>query len=478
MKGLYSLMIWIAVAAVTGCKPHKETAAALHQPVPQVYAPGADSLPATPQSWRTLIFDSTLTRLIDSALVYNFELRTASQQMEMARAGVRLHKGIRLPDLNFNAQVGVRRFGDYTMDGVGNYDTKFSPNLSSKQQIPDPLPDYYIGLQSSWEIDLWGKLKHKKKAAALRFMESQHGRNLVVTNLVAQVTSAWFELIAITNELKILEENMALQEDALETLTAQMQAGKANQLGVDMMKAQLLNSKAVYAQTLQFKTEITNQLSFLCGSYSVSAIPDSVFALKYVPDSLASGVPSDLLRNRPDILQAEMQMKAAQADVVAAKTAFYPSLNINAAMGYQAFNAALLVETPASVAYSVLGGLTAPLLNRRRIKADLMHAEAGKKMAYINYEKTVVNSFMEVFNALSNISTTRQMLELKQEEAGMFRQSVHTSSELFKAGRAGYLEVIVAQRNALQSQIELVNYKKKQQLATINLYRSLGGGWR
>jgi multidrug efflux system outer membrane protein len=473
-------LIYITFISLTvwSCRPQKEETNAFNKTIPNQYATRSDSVSRDLANWRTFIFDSALTQLIDSALKYNFELRTADQRVESALANVRLNKRIRLPDLNANVQGGLRKFGYYTMDGVGNYDTKFSPNITKDQIIPEHLPDYYIGFQSTWEIDLWGKLKSRKRAAAARLIASQHGRNLIVTDVVAQVSSVYFELIAITSELKILKNNIALQERAAETVSAQMQAGKANQLGVDMTRAQLLNSKAIYAERLQRKIEYTNLLNFMCGRFPTDIVNDSSFVNKYTPDSILTGIPSDLLQNRPDILQAEMELRAANADVHSARAAFYPSLNINAGIGYQAFNAALLLETPASIAYSVLGGLTAPLLNRRKIKAELMNSQAAKKQAYINYEKTVVNGFMEVYNAVTTIRATREMLLLKQEEADIFKASVETSTELFKAGRAGYLEVVLAQQNALQSQMQLVDIQKRKQQAAINLYKTLGGGWQ
>ncbi len=475
-KILYMLPV---IMVLFGCRSDKDVRKERVSQIPTYYpVNAADSLSYTPANWRTLLFDSTLVRIIDTALVHNYDLKEAFQNVEIARSGLRFTKGIRLPEWNMNAAAGIRRFGHYTMDGIGNYDTRFSPNLSSKELIPDPLPDYYIGLQSSWEIDLWGRLKNKKRSALLRFLASQSGKNFVLTNLVAEVSEAYFDLLAVTNELNILEDNIELQQNAVEVITAQMKTGKANQLAVDMMKAQLLNSKSAYAEALQRKTECMNKLRFLCGGVEMNLPSDSLFKANHVADSLKVGIPSDLLQNRPDIKQAELELAASNADLASAKAAFYPSLNINAAIGYQAFNAALLVETPTSVAYNVLGGLSAPLLNRRRIKADLMMAEAEKKRAYINYEKVVFNGFIEVYNALSNINTTREALRLKQQEADIFKASINTSAELFKAGRAGYLEVILSQRNALQSQLELISVKKRQQQAIIYLYRSIGGGWQ
>jgi outer membrane protein TolC len=188
-------------------------------------------------------------------------------------------------------------------------------------------------------------------------------------------------------------------------------------------------------------------------------------------------VPSRLLENRPDIKQAEYELLSTNANLFTAKAAFYPSLNITGAVGLQAFKA-LLFLNPSSFAMNTFGGLTAPLLNRRQIISDLMVAKADQKMAYTNYQKTIVNSFTEVYNHLNLIQNTNDMYDLKTQEVDVLRQSINNSSELFRSGRATYLEVIMAQKNALQSQIELINLKKRQYGAVIGLYKSLGGGWR
>jgi len=172
-----------------------------------------------------------------------------------------------------------------------------------------------------------------------------------------------------------------------------------------------------------------------------------------------------------------MELLATNADLKSAKAAFYPSLNISGFLGLQSFNALLLLEAPASLAYNAMGGLTAPLLNRRRLKADLMNAKSEQRQAYINYEKNVVNGFIEVYNALNRLNNTKQMYITKMEEVEVLKQSIFTSSELFKAGRATYMEILLAQKNALQSQIELNELNKKQGISIVNLYRALGGGW-
>jgi outer membrane protein TolC len=245
-----------------------------------------------------------------------------------------------------------------------------------------------------------------------------------------------------------------------------------------MTEAQLLNSKTALVGFLQKRVEQESLINFLCGTYPKNVRRTAGLQNSQIKAVLNTGLPSDILVNRPDIRQAEMELLASKADVKAARLAFFPALNINSFVGLQSFNALLLLEAPASLAYNAVGGLTAPLLNRRRLKAELMNAKAEQKSAYVNYEKNVVNGFMEVYNAINDISNTKQMLELKSEEVKILKQSALTSAELFKANRASYYEVILAQKNALQSQLELIAFQKRQNLATINLYRSLGGGWQ
>lgn len=474
-KFIYPLLV---ATVLTGCKTTDLTTGSWNKKIPEKYIASGDSTQASLKPWRELFFDPNLVSLIDSALAHNYDLREALQKIEFSRAGIKFTKGIRLPEVGLYGATGQRKFGEYTMDGVGNYDTQFSPNINSKQQIPNPLPDYYVGVQASWEIDLWGKLKNKKRAAASRFIASQYGKDLIVTNLIADVSSTYFELIALDQSMQILEENIALQQEALDIVKIQKEAGKANELAVEMLQAQLLGSKTIQAETRQKLVEAESRLNFLCGSFPKTILRDTAYYTKNTLATINTGVPSSLVKNRADIRQAETRLLAHNADVRSAKAAFYPTLTINAAVGLQSFTAMLLFESPASLAYNILGGLTAPVLNRRQLKADLMASRSEQKQAYISYEKAVVNGFTEVYIAVNNIKNTNDMYSLKSEEVKMLKQSITTSSELFKAGRANYLEIILAQKNALQSQLELVDYDKRQNTAIITLYRSLGGGWK
>lgn len=446
--------------------------------LPKSFGSLADSSRLKLPDWKDYFSDSILVSLIDEGLNSNFDLQEAVQRIESYRSQVVLNKGVLLPDGHIQAGAGVRKFGDYTVDGVGNYDTNFSPNLNSKQKLPNPVPDYSLGFQSSWEIDLWGKLRSRKKAAGARFLASVQGKNLVQSTLVALIANVYYDLLEQNAELKTLNENIRLQTRAVEIVNVQKQTGQVNQLAVEILEAQLLSSQEATIRVEQSIFEIENELNFLLGRLPqpISSLND--FLTLPLPEAFNSGVPSDLLVYRPDIQQAEMELKATRADLFSAKQAFFPSLTISSAFGFQAFNAGVLFEAPASIAYSVLGGLTGPLLNRRVLKSQLLSSKAEQRRAYIDYERKVTNGFIEVFNSLKNAENSDRMFSLKSQEVAILRQSIITSADLFISGRATYLEVVNAQKNALQSQLELAELKKRQFKARIDLYKSLGGGWK
>lgn len=476
----YKSIYFIALITLLGaCKIKQEIPQ--NRPLlamPQQFTGKLDSSIANLPTIKAFFSDSILVSLIDTAFNNNFDLQMTLQKIEVARAGVRFTKGLGKPDLAANIAVGQRRFGKYTVDGVGNFDTRFSTNIDGKQQIPDPIiPDYYVGLQSSWEIDLWGKLKSQKASAATKLLASEFGKNLVISELVALVASNYYELLILDNELDILEENIILQDRAFEIVKVLKQSGQANQLGVDLLNAQLLSSKALKVEVKQEIIEAESRVNFLLGRYPQTVSRSKVAWADVIPPKLTAVIPSSLLGNRPDIKQAEFELLATNANLFTAKAAFYPSLNLTGGLGLQSFRAIVLLN-PASFAMNTFGGLTAPLANRRQIIADLMASKADQKMAYINYQKTIVNSFTEVYNQLNAIQNTNEIYGLKTQEVEVLKQSINNSAELFRSGRATYLEVITSQKNALQSQVELINLKKRQYNAVIGLYKSLGGGWR
>ncbi len=457
------------------CKTQQVQEAMEMPKLPSAYITAADtSGNAAMISWREYFKDEFLVGLIDTALQRNLDVLAVMQRMEASRAYVKQNKGNLFPTVESFTNVARRKFGLYTMDGAGNITTP----IYEDDLVPIHLPDYHIGLQASWEADVWGKLRSMKRAALSRYLESVEAKNWAVTNLIAEVASLYYELLAMDEQQRIIAQTISLQENALEIVNVQKQVGAANGLAVQQFEAQLLNSKGLEIEITQTIVELESRMNMLLGRLPQKIKRTTALFNDTEVYQVLSGVPSQLLQNRPDVRQAEFSVAASNADLKAAKTAFYPSVNINAALGFQAFNTSFLLTTPESVAYTLIGGLVAPLINRSAIDAEFRVAKAAQREALYNYQQSIINGYVEVHNELNNIQNLERLYLLKKDEAQTLTRSVATSTELFRTGRANYLEVIVAQENTIETRLELTDVKRRQLLSTVNLYKALGGGWR
>ena len=248
-------------------------------------------------------------------------------------------------------------------------------------------------------------------------------------------------------------------------------------MAVRKFEAEVLSSKSLEFDIQQNITETENKINFLLGRFPQPIIRDKANFTDLVPATVQTGLPAQLLANRPDIKQAEYELAAAKLDVKVAKAQFYPSLGISATIGYQAFNPSYLLRTPESLIYSLAGDLAGPLINRNAIKAEYLTANAKQLQAVYDYEKTILNGYIEVANQMSKISNLQKSYDLKSKQVTALTQSIDISNDLFKAARADYFEVLMTQRDALQSKLELIETKKQQLNAVVDIYHALGGGW-
>jgi len=467
----------LVIMLVSGCTSYKSVTVSAKQDLPATYAGSADSTDIAALPPAKFFSDPYLLDLIDTALAANPDLQSALQKIEAAGASLQNSRSSLLPALNAEIGAAVRKYSDYTMDGVGNFDTNLSPDINKDQRIPDPTPDYFLGFRSAWEVDLWGKLRSRKAAALSRFLASREGYRMVVTELVSQVATLYYKLLALDRQQNIVRKNIQLQENALEIVKAQKLGGRATELAVQQFQAQLLHTRGLLYTTSQEITESETGLNFLLGGYTRKIARDTSIASLHLPATVRAGIPSQLLLHRPDIREAEAQLLAVNADIRAARAAFFPSLNLSAYTGYNAFKTALLFN-PGSIAYGLTGGLTAPIFNRRAIKADYTRSIAEGRQALYAYQRTVLTSFREVTNSLKGIENYSRLYELKQDEVASLNNAVSVANDLYLVGRASYLEVITAQRNVLDAELDLTNVKASVFLNAVNLYRSVGGGWR
>lgn len=424
-------------------------------------------------NWKEYFTDPYLIELIDTALKNNQELNIILQEIEIAKNEVRAKKGEYLPFLDLGGSAGLDKVGSYTRNGA------VEENLEVKHGVnfPEPVPDFMFGTYATWELDIWNKLRNSKKSAVSSYLATTEGKNFLITNIVAEIAETYYELMALDNLLEIVKNNIEIQKNVLEILKQQKEAARVSQLAVNRFEAQLLNTENLQFDILQKTVETENRINLLVGRYPQSIKRLSTNFKKLKLDTIHVGLPSQLLENRPDIRQAELQLVAAKLDIKAAKANFYPSFKLKAGIGFQAFSPEFLLN-PESILYSLTGDIIAPLINRNAIKAVYYNSNAKQIQAVYNYERTILNAYLDVVNQLSKINNYDKSFNIKSLEVELLVNSISISNNLFNSARADYTEVLLTQREALESNVELIEIKLKQMNAKVNIYRALGGGWK
>ncbi|AOM79947.1 TolC family protein [Pedobacter steynii] len=472
---LYRCIIALSVClAIASCKVPSVATSKANVTVPDTYDKSQDTTNTSAIPWRSFFKDKNLVDLIDTALKNNQELMITMQEIEIARNDIRIKKGALLPTVGLGAGLGVEKVGRYTSQGAGDASTEIAPG----KEMPDPLMDYTLAIHANWEVDIWKKLRNSKKAAISRYLATLEGKNFVLTNLIAEVADSYYELLAQDNQLEIVKQNIELQKNALEIVKIQKEASRSTELAVQKFQAEVMASKSLEFEILQKIKETESRINFLLGRYPQPIKRDRGSFLSLLPSVVNSGVPSQLLANRPDVKQAELELAAAKLDVKVARAEFYPSFDISASLGLQAFKPSYFLKFPESVLYSLAGDIAGPLINRNAIKAEFFNANSRQLQAMYNYERTILNAYLEVSNQLSRISNLEKSYGLKSQQVNALDKSIDASNDLFKSARVDYFEVLMTQRDALESKLELIETKKEQMNAVVHFYRDLGGGWK
>lgn len=424
--------------------------------------------------WRQFFTDPNLVSLIETALKNNQELMITLQEIEIAKSGVLAKKGRLTPTVSAGIGAGVKKAGRYTSEGAGDATTEIEPG----KEMPDPLGNFEGGLMANWEIDIWKKLRTEKESAIAHYLSTVEGKNFVLSNLIEEIADNYYELLALDNQLDIIQQYTKLQQKALEISKIQKEAAAATELAVKKFEAELAKSKATEYTIRQQITEKENEINALCGRYPQPIVRSKDDFMAIIPQTVYTGIPSQLLANRPDIKQAELELKSAKLDVEAARKEFYPTLEISATLGLEAFKPSYLVKLPESMAASLVGELAGPLINKSAIKANFQTADARQIQSLYEYDKTILNAYLDVANLMSKVKNIDQYYKLKSEETKALEQSIDIANQLFRNSRADYLEVLLNQRDALDAKMELVEAKQKQLSTVVDIYKSLGGGWK
>lgn len=469
------MTLWVAiVVTLAACAPASTIKDVRTVTVPTDFAGSLAGPSLGEVDWRTFFADDNLRALISEALNGSFDVHIALQRIEVARAAASQAGGARLPTVALGTSAAVRKYGLYTMDGAGNASTDITPG----RRVPEHLPDLYVGLQASWEADVWGRLSQLHEAARAQYLASVEGAKLVVTRLVADIGARYVELLALDRIDEIVLQSQQRQEQALEMMRLEKQAGRANELAVQQLAVQLSSTRTLRIENRQRIVELENELNLLVGRPPQPIARTREMLDRPVPATVSAGLSSALLQNRPDIKVAELELSATRADVAAARAAFFPRLTLSASVGYQAFDPRFLLRTPESIAYSLVGGLVAPLVNRRGIQAAFQAAEATQLQAMYSYQRAILTGYVEVVTGLKALASASEIVVENQHKRDAAGGSVDAADALFRAGKATYLDVLLAQQATLDAEVSLIHARRQQHLMLIRLYRALGGGWR
>jgi multidrug efflux system outer membrane protein len=410
--------------------------------------------------------ESAVKALIDTALYRNNDLLVALKNIESAQLLFKQSKLGNLPDLSLQVNANSSRPSDNSLNGLSA-----SQFLQTKH-----IEDFNAGILLNWEADIWGKIKNTKQAALAAYLQSTEAKKAIQTRLVADVAKGFYTLLMMDAQLDAAKKNLALRDSTLHIIKLQFDAGQVTSLAIQQAEAQNLESAGLIAQLEQSIIIQENALSVLTGKVPGPVVRLQTLQDTEAPTKLSAGLPSAMVSRRPDVKFAELSLAIASAKVGIANANLYPSLNITAAGGLNSFKASNWFNMPASLFGTVAGGITQPLFQRKLLKTQYEIAKVEREKGVIAFRQSVLVAVGEVSNELVKINKLEEQYAISLSRVAALRNAVNNANFLFRNGMATYLEVIVAQSNSLQSELELAAVKTAQLSAAVELYRSLGGG--
>jgi outer membrane protein, multidrug efflux system len=459
---------FVLVLGLAACKVSKDvTTPATQLPGQFRSSESADTTGIASLPWKSFFADPVLQRLIDSAIVHNYDMQVALQNIKSSQLVLGQAKLGYLPDVTLQVTASLTRPGSESLNGL-----TASGFLHSKY-----LNDYNASLGLTWEADIWGKIKNKQSMALAQYLQTAEAKKLLQTNIVSGVAEGYYNLLMLDAQLGIARSNLALNDSTLRIIRLQYTAGEVTALGVQQAEAQELTAAELIPQLQQSILLQENALSILAGS-----LPDAVErgkTLDEIPvrDALSGGVPAELLSRRPDVRSSELALTVANANVGINKAALYPTIVISPEGGWDNYLLKNWFNIPGSLFGAVVGGLTQPVFQRKKLKTAYQVSEVDREKTVIQFKQSVLVAVGEVSDAMGKISKLREQRVVVTNRVDTLQLAITNANSLFRNGLANYLEVITAQSNVLQSQLELASIKKGQLSAEVELYRSLGGGW-
>lgn len=416
-----------------------------------------DSLTLADMAWWKLYTDSTLTALIERTLAYNKDMLMASARVRRMQALSRGARADQLPSITGSLYADTEH-NDY----------------SNKPAATDD-PEIGVKARLAWELDLWGNLRWANRQAAAEYLASVEAQRAMQMTLVAEVATAYYELVALDQELAIVRRTLATRKEGVRQARLRFEGGLTSETALQQAKVELA-STATLIPGLESRIALKeHQIALLAGEYPSLRIDRQTMELQsHLPEEFPVGLPSELLKRRPDLRQSEQKLRAAEAALGVAYADRFPRITFNLEGGWENGEFAGLFSSPFSY---LRGGLVSPLFSFGKKKAQHHAAVAACEEARLGYEQKVLEAFREVNDAVVSYSNVRSTASLKRDLQQAAQKYVELAQLQYFNGVINYLDVLDAQRNYFDAQIGLSNAVRDEYLALVNLYKALGGGW-
>ncbi|MDB5024162.1 MAG: transporter [Mucilaginibacter sp.] len=419
--------------------------------------------------WKSFFTDVTLQKLIDSAIVKNYDMQLAIKNIEASQLLVKQVKWNYVPQADLNVTANTTRPSDNSLTGL----SLAQYGIASKH-----IEDYSANLSLSWEADIWAKIRNQNKSALAAYLQTAEAKKAVQTNIVAYVSQGYYNLLMLDDQVAIANRNVALNDSTLRIIKLQYDAGQVTSLAVQQAEAQRMAAAELIPQ---FERDITlqeNALQILTGELPGKIARNATLNDITFTENLSAGIPSALVSRRPDVRSQELALTIANAKVGINKSAMYPALRITAEGGVNSFKASNWFNIPASLFGIVGGSVLQPLLDHKELKTQYQVAKVEREQTVIQFRQSVLVAVGEVSDAQVKIEKLKVQQDIAAKRLRTLQQAIANSKLLFQNGMANYLEVITAQSNVLQSELELASIKRSELSAVSELYKALGGGWR
>jgi multidrug efflux system outer membrane protein len=412
------------------------------------------------EKWWELFQDPALQQLIRTALKQNFDIRIAAARVEQAEAQLSITRASEFPAVNAGAQ-------DFTQRNA-----KIAPIFPAYQAHAAQ-----VDLSVIWNLDFWGRYRRETEAARATLLASEWGRRAVLSSLVSGVATAYFELRELDQALQVARDTLTSRENSLRLTKVLAVHGSASQL--DLRQAEeLVYAAAEEVPDLERQVaQQENALSVLLGENPGDIPRGQALTDQPTPPTVPAGLPSELLERRPDIVEAEQNLVAANADVGVAKAAYFPSISLTATGGFESYQFSNLF-TPASHIWDLSGALTQPVFEAGSLRAGMHLAEAQKQQLLLAYEQTVKTAFQQVSDSLIAFQKNREFREQQEKLTAAAQDTDRLSNVLYRQGGGSYLQVLTSETNYFSAQLSLAQARLSERLALVQLYSALGGGWQ